>query len=161
MKACKISKNIVIIYFLTLALVIQTGHKDLVKAESTQVDNSAHTLQNDTKEENENPISQPSDSEQIQISDDFNPLSFRLDTPDIAFNQEVKIINQATFSNHFSSQEDFRFIYDQLVPSNSNKIEFEAFGVFDFQVEILEDSESQRVVFSQDFRIPILFINLG
>ena len=151
MKACKISKNIVIIYFLTLALVIQTGHKDLVKAESTEIDNSTLTLQNDTKEENENLISQPSNSEQIQISDDFNPLSFRLDTPGIAFNQEVKIINQATFSNHFSSQEDFRFIYDQVVPSNSNKIEFEAFSVFDFQVEILEDSESQSVIFSQDF----------
>lgn len=151
MKACKISKNIVIIYFLTLALVIQTGHKDLVKAESTQVDNSTLSLQNDTKEENENLISQPPDSDQIQILDDLNPLSFRLDTPDIAFNQEVKIINQATFSNHFSSPEDFRFIYDQVVPSNSNKIEFEAFSVFDFQVEILEDSESQSVVFSQDF----------
>ncbi len=162
MKACKVNKNIVLIYFLVVfGITCNISFAQLEDANDI-IDNPQETLQNTDFLENE---TQESQEAQPANSNDnnFNPLAFFADNQSIIFTQSLESINDKFYSNHFSTDQDTVIYFDTTIQDISVDLVFDIFysmpsielGLYDSQT--FEQVQSHTI---SDLNGTINFSNL-
>ena len=148
MKACKVRKNIVLIYFLGVVISIVSVGSQLTKASQGQVDTPQEQLQSNTKLENESDTSQPANLSDNQNTNHYNPLSFSIDSDNVEFNQDLQEVNGVLYSNHFYSNDKFNFRYQNLISETDLDLTLSAVSTFNFQVSLIS-AEPENLVIDQ------------
>ena len=145
MKACKVNKNIVKIYFLGVVTAVSILGYYSSEASELNVDSNTKILESINFTENESEISQASDLSIQETDILFNPLSFILESQDIEFTQDSHSIDGFQFSNHLNSQDPYIFYLDQTIDFSSFNLETLLFSDSSFVISLVDADDASIV----------------
>ena len=148
MITCKLKKNIVLIYFLSIICVTSNLSFAEQKAKTHSVDTPVNTLQF-TFKSNKTKIKSQGKNVDLKSQNSFNPLSFFSHNHEHSIVHNLQTLNSNQYSNHIHSHANSIIFLNKLVPHGNIQLNFDIlFDTYNLQVG-LYDSVSMQLLDSQ------------
>lgn len=148
MKTCKVKKNIVLIYF--LSIICATNNLSFAEQQNKihSIDTPVNTLQY-TYKPNGVKIKSQGKNVDSDKQHSFNPLSFFSHNQEHSIVHNLQTLNSNQYSNHIHSNTNSILFLNQLVPDGNIQLNFDLFfDTYNLQVG-LYDSVSMQLLESQ------------